>query len=64
MNQREMRDPSLLIDGQLARFDNGQRLRREVWPVPPVPFTLNNRIDEYALDELTDFYVQSGVKGI
>jgi 4-hydroxy-tetrahydrodipicolinate synthase len=42
----------------------GGNVRREVWPVPPVPFTRDNRVDERALDELVEFYVRAGVDGL
>lgn len=45
-------------------WSNGQTARREIWPVPPVPFTHDNRVDERALDELVDFYVASSVDGL
>ena len=38
--------------------------RCEIWPVPPVPITDELDIDFDALDELTDFYQQSGVDGL
>jgi 4-hydroxy-tetrahydrodipicolinate synthase len=49
---------------QPSRWADGQAARREIWPVPPVPFTADNRIDERAIDELVEFYVAAGVDGL
>jgi 4-hydroxy-tetrahydrodipicolinate synthase len=43
---------------------DGTDSHREIWPVPPVPFTPDNRVDHRALDELIDFYVQANVDGL
>lgn len=54
----------LSLLGQKTHRPDGRSKRREIWPVPPVPFSRDNRIDERALDELVEFYVRAGVDGL
>lgn len=35
-----------------------------VWPVMLTPFTRENKVDENALEKLTEWYIESGVKGL
>jgi 4-hydroxy-tetrahydrodipicolinate synthase len=50
--------------GKQRLSSSGHSRRCEIWPVPPVPFTQTNGIDEPALDELIEFYVRAGVDGL
>lgn len=56
--------PDLTADGRRFVIHPQEQSRRQIWPVPPVPFSTDNRVDEAALDALVDFYLQAGVDGL
>lgn len=45
-------------------FHAREAFHREIWPVPPVPFSANNQVDGHALDELIEFYIRANVDGL
>lgn len=46
------------MDQMIKKYPGG------VWPVMLTPYTSKNKIDEYALEKLTDWYVENGVNGL
>jgi 4-hydroxy-tetrahydrodipicolinate synthase len=38
--------------------------RREVWPVPPAAFTVENSVDDAAVGQLVNFYAAAGIDGL
>ena len=38
--------------------------RREIWPVPPVPFDDSQEVDTAGVDHLVDFYASAGMDGL
>ncbi|MEX2168556.1 MAG: dihydrodipicolinate synthase family protein [Pirellulales bacterium] len=64
MSHRESSNLKSWVFGQPSLWAAGQPTHREIWPVPPVPFTRDNRVDERAIDKLVEFYVNAGVDGL